>query len=78
MDQSYLKTSWKQRLAIIAIAVLLLGITVATYIGLVISNNASKSSSSTDTSKTDEIYQRYTAKSEELNSLASWRATSLM
>ena len=70
MDQSYLKTSWKQRLAIIAIAVLLLGITVATYIGLVI--NASKSSSSsTDTSKTDEIYQRYTAKSEELNSLAS-------
>ena len=71
MDQSYLKTSWKQRLAIIAIAVLLLGITVATYIGLVISNNASKSSSSTDTSKTDEIYQRYTAKSEELNALAS-------
>lgn len=71
MDQSYLKTSWKQRLAIIAIAVLLLGITVATYIGLVISNNASKSSSSTDTSKTDEIYQRYTAKSEELNALSS-------
>ena len=72
MDQNYLKTSWKQRLSIIAIAILLLGITVATYIGLVISNNASKSSSSsTDTSKTDEIYQRYTAKSEELNTLST-------
>lgn len=74
MDQKYLKTSWKQRLAIVTIAVLLLGITVATYIGLVISNNASKSGSS-DTSKTDEIYQRYTAKSDELNTLASSIAT---
>lgn len=69
MDQSYLKTSWKQRLAILAIAVLLLGITVATYIGLVISNNSS--SSAADTSAQDEIYQRYVAKNDELTALAT-------
>ena len=73
MDQSYLKTSWKQRLAIIAIAVLLLGITIATYIGLVLSGNSSNSSDSSaaDTSELDAIYERYTAKSDELNAAAA-------
>lgn len=73
MDEKYLKTSWQQRIIIILIAVILLGITIATYIGLVLSGNSSSSSStsSTDTSELDEIYDRYVAKAGELDSAAT-------
>lgn len=72
MDQNYLKTSWKQRLTIIGVAVLMLGITVATYIGLVISNSSSSgSSTSTDTSALDAIYEKYIAKSDEISTAAA-------
>lgn len=72
MDQSYLKTTWKQRLVIIIITVLMLGITLATYIGLVVSGNGSSSNkSNADSSKMNELYEKYSAKSQEVNSAAS-------
>lgn len=71
MDQKYIKTSWAQRLAILVIAILLLGATIATYAGIVASGNKKNSANQKDTSKIDEIYERYTAKSEELNTAAA-------
>lgn len=73
MDQKYLKTTWKQRILIIFVAIMLVGITFATYVGLVVNETITKSKDnekSTDTSKTEELYQKYVAKSAELDTAA--------
>lgn len=48
MDEKYLKTSWKQRVLYVVIAILLLGITITTYIAIVLSGNKKSSTSSND------------------------------
>ena len=65
MDPKSLKTTTKQRIIIVVIAVLLLGSTIATYIGIVLSNG-SKSNSSTTQLEND-----YTDKQAELNAYAA-------
>ena len=65
MDEQLLKTSFRQRLWIIVIAILLLGSTIATYAAIVISANKS---GSTDTSALEEAYA---AKQSELNEYAT-------
>ena len=63
MDEQLLKTSAKQRIVIILIAVLLLGSTIAAYVAIVVSSGAK-----TDTSKLEE---EYTAKQTEINEYAT-------
>lgn len=64
MDQNMLKTSWKQRILILVIAAVLLGSTVAIYISVVLSKNASTSNLSGDATaleaKYEEKYTEYT------------------
>lgn len=64
MDPKSLKTSWKQRIVIIAIAVLLLGSTIATYAAIVLSNGNSGKASNT------ELENQYTDKQAEINTYA--------
>jgi peptidylprolyl isomerase len=65
MDPKSLKTSWKQRIVITVIAILLLGSTIATYAAIVLSNgNGSKSS-------TSELEDQYTDKQAEINAYAA-------
>lgn len=61
MDQSELKTSLKQRIVIAAIAILLLGSTIATYILIVLS------SSNSGDAKLNKLQDDYTAKQVEIN-----------
>lgn len=61
MDQSELKTTTKQRIIIAAIAVLLLGSTIATYILIVISG------SNSGDAKLEKLQEEYTAKQVEVN-----------
>lgn len=61
MDQKELKTSWKQRIIISVIAILLLGSTIATYVLIVLSNNKSNSST------LSQLQDDYTAKQTEIN-----------
>ena len=63
MDEQLLKTSAKQRIFIILIAILLLGSTIAAYVAIVVS-----SGSKADTSKLEE---EYTAKQTEINEYAT-------
>lgn len=65
MNESSLKTSWRQRLIIIAVAVLLLGATVATYIMIVLNSDGSNTASSED--QLTELSEKYEAKSAELD-----------
>lgn len=68
MDEKYLKTTWKQRILVILIAVLLLGITITTYISIVLSGN--KKSTSTDTA--DSAYEaQLQAKADEISAAAT-------
>lgn len=60
MDPNSLKTTVKQRIMISVIAILLLGSTIATYIGIVLSNGSSGSSSTT------ELENKYTEKQTEI------------
>ncbi|MBR3263909.1 FKBP-type peptidyl-prolyl cis-trans isomerase [Candidatus Saccharibacteria bacterium] len=64
MDPNSLKTSWKRRIVIIVIAILLLGSTIATYVGIVVSSG-NKSNSSTS-----ELEEQYTDKQAEINNYA--------
>lgn len=68
MDEKYLKTSWKQRILYVIIAILLLGITLTTYISIVLSGNKKSSTSSSDDSGYEELLQ---AKSAEITSAAT-------
>ncbi len=68
MDEKYLKTTWKQRILYVAIAVLLLGITITTYIAIVLSGNKkSTSSDNSDSSGYESLLQQ---KSEEISAAA--------
>lgn len=63
MDEKALKTTWKQRLVVLVVAVLLLGSTVLTYAFVVLSG----SSNSNDVSaRADELMAQYDAKKAEL------------
>ncbi len=57
MEESMLKTSWKQRLIIVLVAAILLGSSLTVYIMIVLNGGAtSASTSSTDLSKIEEEY----------------------
>ena len=74
MQEKELKTSWKQRVIIMIIAVLIMGSFLATYVIFVFSNsknNKTDTSSTADTSKTTEIEERYQAKNTELSDYAT-------
>ena len=68
MDQKALKTSWKQRIIIIIIALILFFSTIAMYVGLMLS--AAKPSQTTQSSKTNpavtKIARQYSQKMQEL------------
>lgn len=66
MDEKALKTSLGQRIAIIAIAILLLGGTLLTYIFVVL-NNGSSSSTSKQEELIEQLGNEYDAKSAELD-----------
>jgi len=68
MNESSLKTSWRQRLIIIAIAVLLLGATVATYVMIVLNGGGSSTASNED--QIAQLTEQYEAKSAELEAAA--------
>lgn len=69
MEEKALKTSWRQRIVILIVAVLLLGSVVLTYMLVVLNGNVSSSELSSDEqiAKLTEEYQR---KSEELEAAA--------
>lgn len=64
MEQKELKTSVKQRIIIIIIAVLLLGSTILTYMFVVL--NSQGGSTQTSDARTEEIMQQYDAKKAEI------------
>lgn len=64
MDPKSLKTSVKQRIIITAIAILLLGSTIATYVGIIVSNSNGSNSS------TSQLEDQYTNKQAEINTYA--------
>ncbi|MBQ3409805.1 FKBP-type peptidyl-prolyl cis-trans isomerase [Candidatus Saccharibacteria bacterium] len=72
MDQSMIKTSWRQRIGIIVIALVLLGSTVAVYIAIVLGGNSSTSKSSNSLSDEDiaALEEEYTTKQNQLNEMA--------
>lgn len=67
MDEKELKTSVWQRVVIVAVALLLLGSTILTYLFIVMSGDGSKQSQQ---SNINELQSQYTAKAEELEKLA--------
>lgn len=66
MDEKSLKTSFKQRVAIIVIAILLLGSTIAAYVAIVVSSN-----NKPDTTKLQEQYSAIQAEVNEYSSVLS-------
>ena len=68
MEEKTLKTSWKQRVAIIIVAVLLLGSVVLTYILVVLNGNSSSDTSSE--AQIAELTEEYQQKSEEIEAAA--------
>lgn len=71
MDQKNLKTSWKQRVVVIVIALLMIFSFVASYIAIVLSNNKKSSSNGTaDNSELTKIQEEYEKKSEEISTYA--------
>lgn len=70
MDQKSLKTSWRQRVVIIVIALLMIFSFVATYTAILLSNNKSSSSDSSDNTELTKIQEEYEKKSEEINTYA--------
>lgn len=68
MNESSLKTSWRQRLIIIVIAVLLLGATVATYVMIVLNGGGSSTAKSEE--QLTQISEQYEAKNAELEAAA--------
>lgn len=68
MDEKLLKTSPKQRIITILIAVLLLGSTIAAYAAIVVSSGAK--------ADTDQLEEEYTAKQTEINEYAATLSSS--
>lgn len=68
MEEKTLKTSWKQRIAIIIVAVLLLGSVVLTYMLVVLNGNSSSDTSSE--AQIAELTEEYQQKSEEIEAAA--------
>lgn len=69
MEEKTLKTSWKQRIAILVVAVLLLGSVVLTYMLVVLNGNSSSSELSSD-EQIAQLTEEYQHKSEELEAAA--------
>ena len=71
MDQDILKTSWRQRILFIIIAVLMVFSFVATYIAIVLSNkNSNTNSTDGDNSELTAIEEEYQKKSDEISKYA--------
>lgn len=70
MDQKLLKTSWKQRVVVIVIALLMIFSFVASYIAIVLSNNKKSSSDTGDNEELTKIEEEYQKKSEEITAYA--------
>lgn len=68
MEEKTLKTSWKQRVAIIIVTVLLLGSVVLTYMLVVLNGNSSSDTSSE--AQIAELTEEYQQKSEEIEAAA--------
>ncbi len=68
MEEKTLKTSWKQRVAITIVAVLLLGSVVLTYMLVVLNGNSSSDTSSE--AQIAELTEEYQQKSEEIEAAA--------
>jgi len=68
MEEKTLKTSWKQRVVIIIVAVLMLGSIVLTYMLIVLNGSGSSSKSNED--QIAELTAQYQAKSEEIETVA--------
>lgn len=66
MNQKELKTSWKQRLFIIIIAVIMLGSTMAVYISIVLTGNKTAETNSETDQQLAELQTQYQAKQAEL------------
>ena len=69
MDEKSLKTSWKQRAVILAIAILLLGSTIFAYVFIVLSGN-SGSSTSEQEALIEKLADEYDAKGKEVEAAA--------
>ena len=70
MQSSELKTSWKQRIFIGLIAIILLFSTIAVYALIVVNNEAKNGSSSSSDSELADIYQQLTEAQSELDEVA--------
>lgn len=70
MDQKLLKTSWKQRVVIVMIALLMIFSFVASYVAIVLSNNKSSSNDTANNEEMTKIQEEYQAKSEEITAYA--------
>lgn len=72
MEEQTLKTSWKQRLIIAFVALLLLGSTIAVYVMIVLGNDTidySKMTSSQLETAYEEVYAEYSARAAELSAI---------
>lgn len=71
MDQKLLKTSWKQRVVVIVIALLMIFSFIASYIAIVLSNNKkSDDTSNKDNPELTKIQEEYQKKSDEITAYA--------
>ena len=70
MDEKSLKTSMGQRIAIIIIAILLLGGTFLTYLFVVMGNSGSSSSTVSSEAEINRLTEEYDAKEQEINDAA--------
>lgn len=70
MDQKLLKTSWKQRIVVIVIALLMIFSFIASYVAIVLSNNKKSSSDTKDNSELTKIQEEYEKKSNEITAYA--------
>lgn len=71
MEEKSLQTSWKQRIIILAIAILLLGSTVFAYVFIVLSGNSSSSSASEQEAQIEKLINDYDAKGAEVEAAAT-------
>ena len=67
MDQSMIRTSWKQRVGILLIAIALLASTVAIWIAVLLGNNSGTTGSTIDSEYLAQLEEDYTNKMNELN-----------
>lgn len=70
MDEKVLKTSWKQRIIILAVAILLLGGTILTYAFIVLNGEAETARQEENNELISELSKKYEEKQEEVNNAA--------